>query len=123
MRTNFEAFKAQYSGKVFIVLSLDGDIANKEVIDEILELILDTVCSTRKTIGIAGEQRPIDIVKSRFMKLDSGHLEFVLQSMSDNTTLVRNMKQYLLAALYNAPLTMNNYYKSLVKHDMASGII
>lgn len=96
---------------------------DKEVIDEILELILDTVCSTRKTIGIAGEQRPIDIVKSRFMKLDSGHLEFVLQSMSDNTTLVRNMKQYLLAALYNAPLTMNNYYKSLVKHDMASGII
>ena len=57
------------------------------------------------------------------MKLDSGHLEFVLQSMSDNTTLIRNMKQYLLAALYNAPLTMNNYYKSLVKHDMASGII
>lgn len=65
---------------------------DKEVIDEILELILDTVCSTRKTIGIAGERRPIDIVKSRFMKLDSGHLEFVLQSMSDNTTLVRNMK-------------------------------
>ncbi len=96
---------------------------DKEVIDEILELILDTVCSTRKTIGIAGEQRPIDIVKSRFMKLDSGHLEFVLQSMSDNTTLIRNMKQYLLAALYNAPLTINNYYKSLVKHDMASGII
>lgn len=96
---------------------------DKEVIDEILELILDTVCSTRKTIGIAGEQRPIDILKSRFMKLDSGHLEFVLQSMSDNTTLIRNMKQYLLAALYNAPLTMNNYYKSLVKHDMASGII
>ena len=96
---------------------------DKDVIDEILELILDTVCSTRKTIGIAGEQRPIDIVKSRFMKLDSGHLEFVLQSMSDNTTLIRNMKQYLLAALYNAPLTMNNYYKSLVKHDMASRII
>jgi len=94
---------------------------DNEVIDEILELILDTVCSTRQKIGIAGEQRPIDIVKNRFMKLDSSHLEFVLQGMSDNTTLIRNMKQYLLAALYNAPLTINNYYKSLVKHDMATG--
>ena len=91
---------------------------DRAVIDEILEIILDTVCSTRKTIGIAGEQRPIDIVKSRFMKLDAGHLEFVLQSMAENTTLIRNMKKYLLAALYNAPLTMNNYYRSLARHDM-----
>ena len=91
---------------------------DEAVIDEILELILDTVCSTRETIGIAGEQRSMDIVKSRFMKLDAGHLEFVLQSMAENSTLIRNMKQYLLAALYNAPLTMNNYYRSLARHDM-----
>ena len=57
------------------------------------------------------------------MKLDSGHLEFVLKGMDDNTTRIRNMKQYLLAALYNAPLTINNYYKSLVAHDMATGKI
>ena len=62
-------------------------------------------------------------VKSRFMKLDSSHLEFVLKGLSENTTLVRNMKQYLLAALYNAPLTINNYYKLLVHHDMAEGNI
>lgn len=91
---------------------------DEAVIDEILELILDTVCSTRETIGIAGEQRSMDIVKSRFMKLDAGHLEFVLQSMAENSTLIRNMKQYLLAALYNASLTMNNYYRSLARHDM-----
>lgn len=91
---------------------------DEAVIDEILELILDTVCSTRETIGIAGEQRSMDIVKSRFMKLDAGHLEFVLQSMAENTTLIKNMKKYLLAALYNAPLTMNNYYRSLARHDM-----
>lgn len=96
---------------------------DKDIIDEILELILDTVCSTRKTIVIAGEERPIELVKSRFMKLDSGHLEFVLKGLSENTTLVRNMKQYLLAALYNAPLTINSYYKSLVQHDMAEGKI
>ena len=91
---------------------------DEAVIDEILELILDTVCSTRETIGIAGEQRPMDIVKSRFMKLDAGHLEFVLQSMAENTALIRNMKKYLLAALYNAPLTMNSYYRALARHDM-----
>ena len=96
---------------------------DRETIREILELLIDTVCSTRKTIGIAGEQRPIEVVKSRFMKLDSGHLEFVLKGMDDNTTRIRNMKQYLLAALYNAPLTINNYYKSLVAHDMATGKI
>ena len=94
-----------------------------DAIDEILELILDTVCTSRKTIGIAGEQRPAEVVKSRFMKLDSSHLEFVLKGLFENTTLVRNMKQYLLAALYNAPLTINNYYKSLVHHDMAEGNI
>ncbi len=92
-----------------------------EIIDEMLELIVDTVCSKRKTVGIAGEQRPFEIVKSRFMKLNSEHLEFVLQGMSDNTTLVRNMKQYLLAALYNAPLTINSYYKSLVNHNLSTG--
>lgn len=96
---------------------------DREIIDEILELVLDTVCSTRKSIVIAGEERPIELVKSRFMKLDSGHLEFVLKGLSENTTLVRNMKQYLLAALYNAPLTINSYYKSLVHHDMAAGKI
>lgn len=91
---------------------------DEAVIDEILELILDTVCSTRETIGIAGEQRPMDIVKSRFMKLNAGHLEFVLQSMAENRSLIRNMKKYLLAALYNAPLTMNSYYRALARHDM-----
>ena len=95
----------------------------RETIGEILELLIDTVCSTRKTVNIAGEQRPIEVVKSRFMKLDSGHLEFVLKGMDDNTTRIRNMKQYLLAALYNAPLTINNYYRSLVAHDMATGKI
>ncbi len=93
----------------------------KESIEEILELMVDTVCSTRKTIGIAGEQRPIEIVKSQFMKLDSSHLEYVLQGLAENTTLIRNMKQYLLASLYNAPLTINNYYKALVSHDMTAG--
>ena len=96
---------------------------DKEMIEEMLQLILDTVCSKRKAIRIAGDDRPVNVVKSRFMKLDSGHIEFVLAGLKENTTLVRNMKQYLLAALYNAPLTISNYYTSLVNHDMATGKI
>lgn len=91
---------------------------DKAVIDEILEIILDTVCSTRDRIYVAGEWQPVDIVKGRFLALDSEHLEYVLQSMAENTTRVRKVKQYLLTALYNAPLTMNNYYRALARHDM-----
>ena len=124
--TSTDAKKAdeRYQYRQYFMERLEIDTMKKvypydeAVIDEILELILDTVCSTRETIGIAGEQRSMDIVKSRFMKLDAGHLEFVLQSMAENTTLIKNMKKYLLAALYNAPLTMNNYYRSLARHDM-----
>lgn len=92
-------------------------------LDEILEILLDAVCSKRKQIRIAGDDKPASVVKSQLMKLDMGHIEFVLDSLSKNTTEVRNMKQYILAALYNAPLTINNYYRSLVHHDMATGKI
>ena len=92
-------------------------------IDEILEIMVDTLCSNRKEIRIAGDDKPAQIVKSQLMKLDSDHIEFVLQCMKENTTQIKNVKQYILAALYNAPLTINNYYSSLVQHDMATGKI
>ena len=91
---------------------------DRERLDEWVELIVDTVCSARKTIRIAGDDYPAEVVKSRFMKLDSSHIEYVLSSMQENTTYVRNIKKYLLAALYNAPTTINSYYSSLVQHDM-----
>ena len=93
---------------------------DREMLDEIAELIVDTVCSARKTIRIAGDDFPAEVVKSRFMKLNSSHVEYVMDCMKDNTTYVRNIKKYLLAALYNAPLTISNYYSSLVNHDMAN---
>ena len=91
---------------------------DREQLDEIAELIVDTVCSARKTIRIAGDDYPAEVVKSRFMKLDSSHVQYVMDCMKDNTTYVRNIKKYLLAALYNAPVTIGNYYSSLVQHDM-----
>lgn len=94
---------------------------DRERLDELVELIVDTVCSARKTIRIAGDDYPAEVVKSRFMKLDSSHIEYVLSSMQENTTYVRNIKKYLLAALYNAPATISSYYTSLVNHDMYGG--
>lgn len=90
----------------------------QDTLNEILELLVETVCSRRKTIRICGEDKPAQIVKSRFMKLDAEHIRYVMQCMHENTTKVRNIKQYLLAALYNAPLTISNYYSTLVNHDM-----
>ena len=92
-------------------------------IDEIVDLILETVCTRRRTIRIAGDDYPAELVKSKFMKLDSEHIRFVLDCMRENTTKIRNIKQYLRAALFNAPSTIGNYYASLVAHDMASGAL
>ena len=96
----------------------NSDRVDHEMLDEITELIVDTVCSARKTIRIAGDDYPAEVVKSRFLKLNSSHIEYVLDRMRENTTYVRNIKKYLLAALYNAPVTINSYYSSLVQHDM-----
>ena len=96
----------------------NSDRVDHEMLDEITELIVDTVCSARKVIRIAGDDYPAEVVKSRFMKLDSSHVQYVMDCMKDNTSYVRNIKKYLLAALYNAPTTINSYYSSLVQHDM-----
>jgi hypothetical protein len=96
---------------------------SQDEIDEILEIILDAVCSKRKMIRIAGDDKPAQVVKSQLMKLNYSHIEFVMDCMKENTTHIKNVKQYILATLYNAPITINNYYKSLVQHDMATGKI
>ena len=90
-------------------------------IDEIVDLILETVCTARKTLRIAGDDFPAELVKSKFLKLNSSHIEFVLDCMKQNTIKVRNIKQYLRAVLFNAPSTIDNYYTALVAHDMAAG--
>ena len=93
----------------------------REDLDEIVELIVETVCAKRKTTRIAGADFPHEVVRSRFLKLDSGHIEFVMECMRKNTTEVRNMKQYLLTVLFNAPTTISNHYTAQVNHDMYGG--
>ena len=89
-------------------------------INEIFEIMLEAICSTKKTIRIGGEDKPTEVVKSRLLKLDFGHIEYVMGCMSNNTTDVRNIKSYLLTTLFNAPVTIGNYYKSRVNHDLAA---
>ena len=108
---------------------LPGDILKQDMkfdsdrLDEIVDLMLETVCTARKRVRIAGDDYPAELVKSKFMKLDGEHIRFVLDCMRENTTKIRNIKQYLKAALFNAPSTIGNYYTSLVAHDMASGAL
>ena len=90
-------------------------------LNEIVDLMLETVCTARKTIRIAGDDYPAELVKSKFMKLNSSHIEFVLDCMRENTTKVRNIKQYLKAVLFNAPSTIDSYYTALVNHDFYGG--
>ena len=96
---------------------------DKDILSEILELMVDAVCTTKSTIRISGDDKPAEVVKSQFLKLDSEHIRFIMQGLKENTTRVRNMRQYLLATLYNAPMTIGNYFRSLVNHDMSEGLI
>ena len=97
---------------------IQNERMDRDRLDELVELMVDTVCSRRETIRIAGDDYPAEVVKSRFLKLNSSHIEYVLDRMRENTTYVRNIKKYLLAALYNAPATIDSYYASLVNHDL-----
>ena len=88
---------------------IQNERMDRDRLDELVELMVDTVCSRRETIRIAGDDYPAEVVKSRFLKLNSSHIEYVLDRMRENTTYVRNIKKYLLAALYNAPATIDSY--------------
>ncbi len=90
---------------------------DRDRVDEMLELIVETVCTSKPFVRVAGADYPAEVVRSRLLKLDGDHIRFVLDCMRENTTKVRNIKQYLLTALYNAPATIGNYYTSRVQHD------
>jgi hypothetical protein len=94
---------------------------NKELYNELFEVICEIVCVKRDTVRVAGEDYPYELVKSMFLKLNSGHLEYVIGCMRDTNTKITNIKAYMVTALYNAPTTMNHYYQQEVQHDMYGG--
>ncbi len=113
--------------RALILENIEYDFLKQEAgpysddLDEIVEIMVETVCARRKYTRVAGSDFPHEVVKSRLLKLNSEHIRFVMDCMKQNTTKVRNIKQYLLAALFNAPTTIGNYYTALVNHDMYGG--
>ena len=114
-----------YQEYFFRQFNFDALIASypedEDMLREMLELLVDTVCSKRRFIRIAGDDKPAEVVKAQLIKLNSNHLRFVLMCLKENTTQVRNMRQYLLATLYNAPMTMHSSYAARVQHDFKTG--
>ena len=94
---------------------------DKERLDGFVELMAETCCSNRKSIRTNQGDMSAEVVKSRFLKLDSGPIQYVMDCLDKNTTLVGNIRAYTLSALFNAPVTISQYYASLVSHDMAAG--
>lgn len=115
------------SYRALILENIEYDLLQQEAgpyaddLDEIVEIMVETVCAKRKFTRVAGSDFPHEVVKSRLLKLNCEHIRFVMDCMRQNTTKIRNIKQYLLAALFNAPATIRNYYTALVNHDMYGG--
>ena len=119
-----EAKETFESYRELILENIDYDVlagdpcVDREQLDEIVALVQETVCSTRSRIRVAGNDYPAEVVRSKLLKLNSEHIRFVMDCLKQNTTRIRNIRQYLLAMLFNAPSTMNSYYTALVAHDM-----
>ena len=120
-----EAKEAFESYRELILENINYDIlagdphVDREQLDEIAQLVQETVCSTRDRIRVGGNEYPAEIVRAKLLKLTGEHIRFVMDCLKQNTTRIRNIRQYLLTALFNAPSTMNSYYTALVAHDKA----
>lgn len=102
----------------YMAYAAHGD---KELFEEIYETVCDVVCVKRRTIRINGEDYPYELVRSRFLKLNGGHVEYVMERMKETSTKITNIRSYLITTLYNAPSTINHYYQQEVQHDMFGG--
>lgn len=98
-----------------------GDWQDKALYDELFEVICEVVCVKHKTVRIGGDDYPYELVKSKFLKLNSSHLNYVIGCMKNTTTKITNIKAYMVTTLYNAPSTINHYYQQEVQHDMHGG--
>ena len=116
-REQLEKYFSQ-SLEVELLLRLCPD--DEDIIYQIVDLLVDTCATKRKMLRIAGDDRPAEVVRSRFMKLNADHIKFVLKCLAENSSPIRNMKQYLLASLYNAPTTMQLSYQNQTNHDLAN---
>ena len=116
---NRELLEEYFSRSLEIDLLLRLYPDDEDTLYQIVDLLVDTCATKRKMLHIAGDDKPAEVVRSRFMKLNADHIRFVLKCLAENSSPIRNMKQYLLASLYNAPTTMQLSYQNQTNHDLA----
>ena len=117
---NRELLEEYFSQSLEVDLLLRLCPDDEDTIYQIVDLLVDTCATNRKMLHIAGDDEPAEVVRSRFMKLNADHIRFVLKCLAENSSPIRNMKQYLLASLYNAPTTMQLSYQNQTNHDLAN---
>ena len=116
---NRELLEEYFSHSIEIDLLLRLYPDDEDTLYQIVNLLVDTCATNRKLLHIAGDDKPAEVVRSRFMKLNADHIRFVLKCLAENSSPIRNMEQYLLASLYNAPTTMQLSYQNQTNHDLA----
>ena len=117
---SFESYRELILENIDYDVLKNGPHVDREQLNEIVDLLQETVCSIRSRIRVAGNDYPAEVVRAKLLKLNGEHIRFVMDCLKQNTTRIRNIRQYLLTALFNAPSTMNSYYTALVAHDMAA---
>ena len=117
---NRELFEEYFSCSLEIDLLLRLYPDDEDTLYQIVNLLVDTCATNRKLLHIAGDDKPAEVVRSRLIKLNADHIRFVLKCLAENSSPIRNMKQYLLASLYNAPTTMQLFYQNQTNHDLAN---
>ena len=117
---NRELLEENFSCSLEVDLLLRLYPDDEDTLYQIVNLLVDTYATNRKLLHIAGDDKPAEVVRSRFMKLNADHIRFVLKCLAENSSPIRNMKQYLLASLYNAPTTMQLSYQNQTNHDLAN---
>ena len=117
-RSEIEQYRALIEENIDYDILLEEMPYEQERLEEIVGLMTDAVCSSRSHIRVAGSDFPAEVVKSRLLKLNAEHIRFVFDCLKKNTTEIRNIRQYLLTALYNAPVSINSHYAAQVNHDL-----
>ena len=123
MRASYTAYRNYFMNHLEMEALLSDKPSDRDMADGIIDILVETCCTTKPTVWVSGTEIPTEVVRGKLMKLSMEHIQYVIHCFNENTTKVRNIRQYLLAALYNAPTTISPFYRAWVNHDMANGLI
>lgn len=123
MRASYTAYRNYFMNHLEMDALLSDKPSDRDMANGIIDILVETCCTTKPTVWVSGTEIPTEVVRGKLMKLSMEHIQYVIHCFNENTTKVRNIRQYLLAALYNAPTTISPFYRAWVNHDMANGLI